>query len=474
MSSKPNRTSSNNSIRLTLPTPKDKALLYHVASEVQKYLEWNLREGKSEDATRARAYLAKRGLTASFIEEVGLGYIPSGKHRLVSWAARGTKHRDPLPLEALVELGLAYRKDWKVAEEFSAADPDLRVRIRSSLLAEGERLTPAQLRDPKPRSSDELNAFLSLPENINQARFYRDAPDFEDEDRTYKMPGDYISFPVRALDKETGELRVVTWLRRSCLERPHTRYKDGQRSAIYDPSEVVLFMDEQLGYVRGSGRAIFAEGPMDALSIRQVIAAYPEKSRPAVLALGNSKGRFNDEALSPLIGSHVTLVPDDDEDKRKGFMGCVSLAKRLMARDCKINVVCVRDGWNGDLENAPKDASALLEKAGPQGVRQALVRGKDRGVVDFYIEEMFPEISSRLRYRIAALQDIAPLLALLKGEERSHGVARISSLLDLDREVVEMAMEDLGSRIPNAEAEPMQRIAPPVNVNPSPPVSPQV
>lgn len=239
--------------------------------------------------------------------------------------------------------------------------------------------------------------------------------------------GDVITFTGRAAPDAGDD--VPKWL-------------NGPSTDLYDKSTVLYGLGDSRAALQAAAVPVLAEGPLDVAAINRAGAGH----YVGVAGLGTALTPAHIDALADVVdlpSQDVLVAYDADGAGRKAAARAYDL---LAARTTLTRGVQLPDGHD--------PADTLGQHGAP-----ALGRALDEAVplVDVVIEQ---RITERLRHgdhveaRVAALRDVAPLIATLPPDQSAARAAALADRLDIAPTTVMLAVVD---ELPHAVA----RMAPP-------------
>lgn len=412
MSSKP---------RLDVPEQFSAEKLYEineVACSFYRDIFW------SEEGEPARQHVfQERQLPEWIAREDDLGYVGKGRARLTQWLAQ-----QDVNLEVAAEAGLLYRSSWKARQTFQE-------RINRS-----------------PESDKELTEFF-LNNLAGEPEYYSDYPLCHTADGDRKH-GYWLVLPIPVED-EQGRVQIGGFQYRSMRPAEQIgkrgRYMSPRNTQAIQWSETLIGLAEEREQINRSGNVVITEGKFDQLAVKAAVREWPEKARPAAIALGGasirgvrSRAETPEEQagiLSEIKAGRAVFFLDDDERGREAIIETGPLLANLGTH---VQVAQIPDrNWG---EGRPKDPGELLEKGGTQAIQQALQESQGRGLISYASRLMSQRLaeskrSGQLRERMEALDLLVPILRSLPQQVRPQAAQQVAAVVDMEPEIVELALQ---------------------------------
>lgn len=281
---------------------------------------------KRSEGSRAREYLAGRGLDDKVIQEFRIGYAPDSGFVLRD------RLRGEFPEEVLRESGLF---SWKQTEE--TRDPSTPSPKNGSVAKDDTSFKTdddARNRDEENSGGDEPEARSRKPEATLQAM--------------YSKFRNRIMFPIT---NESGRVIAFTGRTLATDEKAGPKYLNSPETSIYSKSRVLFNLNLAKEAVRKLDYAILVEGQMDCISV--FAAGFHN-----VIA---SSGTAFTELQAKLLGRfsrNVVVNFDPDTAGAKATERTLSL---LTEEDFQIKVLTLEAGFDPDLYVRRKGKDAYAE-----------------------------------------------------------------------------------------------------------------
>jgi hypothetical protein len=369
-----------------------------------------------------------------------------------------------LPTEILVREGVgcvpASADGNAIAAQAAAEGIDLDLLVDCGILDPDHRAARHEFRRVNGRwavDSNELTAFFRT-HLTGQPAFYRDFPYFESRDGGGERDN-HVVLPVRVRD-ERGKVRVASWIRRTLMPNPVSRYINsrnltrlapgGAEVPFYESSGVVVGLPGHEDALDRVGEAAIVEGMMDRYALMAALREHYGDGAPPVLTMAGSTvaAGVREGAYAPLAGRRVTLFPDNDKAGLEQMGQNVNL---LGSIGCVVGVGTADIALDGAAES-PKDLNELLVSHGTRGVHEAWRRARSQGPVTFLLARYAadyranPQRMRKLRSRLGVAHACLFHFPTLPESVRGAALADLARALDLDIEV-------LRSHIPEGEAQ---------------------
>ena len=242
--------------------------------------------------------------------------------------------------------------------------------------------------------------------------------------------GEVIGFGGRVIDAEGGNAAAAK------VEQP--KYKNSPETIIFKKGENLFGMHLAKHAIRRTGRALVVEGNFDVMTLHQVGVDYAVAPQGTAMTAEQVK-------LLKRFAREVVLMLDADPAGRAATMKVVHLFVEAEL-PCRIAQLRAKDGKKQDPDElARKDLPKL----------EALIESA-QDAVEFYFEQVASTSPPTVPGRVAAIEEVAPLLRTLRDPlARDLYCDKLASLLKVDTGLVQRALRATPAHQPRVrEAQP--------------------
>ncbi len=257
----------------------------------------------------------------------------------------------------------------------------------------------------------------------------------------------FVHRVVYALTSPMGE--VIGFGGRVINAEDQPKYKNSPETLLFKKGENLFGMHLAKHAIRRGGRALVVEGNFDVMTLHQVGVDYAVAPQGTAMTAEQVKllGRFAKE---------VVLMLDADPAGRAATMKVVHLFVDAEL-PCRIAQLRARDGKKQDPDElARKDLPKL----------QSLIDNA-QDAVEFYFEQVASTSAPTVPGRVAAIEEVAPLLRSLRDPlARDLYADKLATLLKVDAGLVQRALRAAPAHqsrprdvAPAPVAEPVREVA---------------
>jgi DNA primase len=231
----------------------------------------------------------------------------------------------------------------------------------------------------------------------------------------------FVNRVVYALTSPMGE--VIGFGGRVINPEDQPKYKNSPETLLFKKGENLFGLHLAKHAIRRGGRALVVEGNFDVMTLHQVGVDY------AVAPQGTAMTAEQVKLLSR-FAREVVLMLDADPAGRAATMKVVHLFVEAEL-PCRIAQLRAKDGKKQDPDElARKDLPKL----------QALIDSA-QDAVEFYFEQVAATSAPTVPGRVAAIEEVAPLLRTLRDPlARDLYCDKLASLLKVDTGLVQRAL----------------------------------
>jgi DNA primase len=239
----------------------------------------------------------------------------------------------------------------------------------------------------------------------------------------------FVNRVVYALTSPMGE--VIGFGGRVINSEDQPKYKNSPETILFKKGEQLFGLHLAKHAIRKSGRALVVEGNFDVMTLHQVGIDYAVAPQGTAMTAEQVK-------LLKRFAREVVLMLDADPAGRAATMKVVHLFvdAELPARIAQLRA---KDGKKQDPDElAQKDLPKL----------QALIDGA-QDAVEFYFEQVAATSAPTVPGRVAAIEEVVPLLRTLRDPlSRDLYVDKLAQLLKVDVGLVHRALRSAPAHAP--------------------------
>ncbi len=227
--------------------------------------------------------------------------------------------------------------------------------------------------------------------------------------------GEVIGFGGRVIDADGANGAAAK------VDQP--KYKNSPETAIFKKGENLFGLHLAKHAIRRTGRALVVEGNFDVMTLHQVGIDYAVAPQGTAMTAEQVK-------LLKRFGREVVLMLDADPAGRAATMKVVHLFVEAEL-PCRIAQLRAQGGKKQDPDElARKDLPKL----------QALI-DEAQDAVEFYFEQVASTSAPSVPGRVAAIEEVAPLLRTLRDPlARDLYCDKLAMLLEVDTALVQRAL----------------------------------
>ena len=231
----------------------------------------------------------------------------------------------------------------------------------------------------------------------------------------------FVNRVVYALTSPMGE--VIGFGGRVINPEDQPKYKNSPETMLFKKGENLFGLHLAKHAIRRGGRALVVEGNFDVMTLHQVGVDYAVAPQGTAMTAEQVK-------LLKRFAREVVLMLDADPAGRAATMKVVHLFVEAEL-PCRIAQLRARDGKKQDPDElARKDLPKL----------QALIDGA-QDAVEFYFEQVAATSAPTVPGRVAAIEEVAPLLRTLRDPlARDLYCDKLATLLKVDGALVQRAL----------------------------------
>ena len=231
----------------------------------------------------------------------------------------------------------------------------------------------------------------------------------------------FVNRVVYALTSPMGE--VIGFGGRVINPEDQPKYKNSPETMLFKKGENLFGLHLAKHAIRRGGRALVVEGNFDVMTLHQVGVDYAVAPQGTAMTAEQVK-------LLKRFSREVVLMLDADPAGRAATMKVVHLFVEAEL-PCRIAQLRARDGKKQDPDElARKDLPKL----------EALIDGA-QDAVEFYFEQVAATSAPTVPGRVAAIEEVAPLLRTLRDPlARDLYCDKLATLLKVDGALVQRAL----------------------------------
>ncbi|HWE27155.1 MAG TPA: DNA primase [Polyangia bacterium] len=231
----------------------------------------------------------------------------------------------------------------------------------------------------------------------------------------------FVNRVVYALTSPMGE--VIGFGGRVINPEDQPKYKNSPETLLFKKGENLFGMHLAKHAIRRSGRALVVEGNFDVMTLHQVGVDYAVAPQGTAMTAEQVK-------LLKRFSREVVLMLDADPAGRAATMKVVHLFVEAEL-PCRIAQLRAKDGKKQDPDELARTDLPKLE---------ALVDGA-QDAVEFYFEQVAATSAPTVPGRVAAIEEVAPLLRSLRDPlARDLYCDKLATLLKVDTALVLRAL----------------------------------